>query len=150
MADPGRIMALDVGEVRTGVAFSDPLRIIASPHGVLQDDSAGTVIEKIQRLVAEYEPVRIVAGLPLDQRGQPGAQAHKVIAFVEELRKVVSVEIVLEDERFTTASAQRMLIGADVRRKKRKQVVDKIAATYILQTHLDRDATQRARDVRAE
>ncbi len=150
MQDLGRIMALDVGEVRTGVAFSDPLRVIASPHGVLQADGAGTVIEKIQRLVKEYEPVRIVAGIPLDREGQPGPQAQKVMAFVEELRKAVSIEIVMEDERFTTASAQRMLISADMRRSKRKQVVDKIAATHILQTHLEREASQRARSARTE
>lgn len=150
MQELGRIMALDVGDVRTGVAMSDPLQTIASPHGVLQDDASGTVLAKVVQLVRDYEPICIVAGLPLTKQGETGPQAQKVQAFVETLRQQVAVPVVFEDERFSTAAAERMLISADMRRKKRKQVVDKIAATHILQLHLDRRAFQRARESRPE
>ena len=138
-------MALDVGDVRTGVALSDPLQIIASPHGVLQNGPAGTVLEQVKALTEEYAPLCIVAGIPLTREGQRGPQAQKVLAFVEALKAMVPMEIVLQDERFTTAEAERMLISANVKRKKRKKVVDKIAATHILQSYLDRRASDRAR-----
>lgn len=140
---PGRILALDVGDVRTGVALSDPLQIIASPHSVIQKPSEDAVLDELGRILQETQPVRIVVGLPLNREGQPGPQAHKIMAFIEKLRAQTTIEIITQDERFTTAAAERMLIAADVRRKKRKQVVDKIAATHILQTHLDCQAARR-------
>jgi len=141
--EPGRVMGLDVGSVRTGVAISDALQMMALPHTVVQEPSLDKTIQALRKLVEELQPVRIVAGLPLDQAGQHGPQAEKVLRFLDRLRAVVEVEIVTEDERFSTAEAERMLIGAQMRRNKRKQVVDKVAATHILQTHLDRLAAQR-------
>ncbi len=140
---PGRILALDVGDVRTGVALSDPLQIIASPHSVIQKSSVDAVLDELIRILQETQPVRIVVGLPLNREGQPGPQARKIMAFIEKLRAKTTIDIITQDERFTTAAAERMLIAADVRRKKRKQVVDKIAATHILQAHLDRQAARR-------
>lgn len=142
MSMPGRILALDVGQVRTGVAVSDPLQIIASPHSVIQKPSMEAVLLELDHILQETQPVRIVVGLPLNREGQPGPQAQKVLEFVTKLREQTAIEIVTQDERFTTAAAQRMLIAADVRRKKRKQVVDKIAATHILQTYLERQASR--------
>jgi putative Holliday junction resolvase len=95
-------------------------------------------LEAIRRLVAEVEAVKIVAGMPLNQEGKPGPQAEKVSEFLDRLREVVGVEIVTQDERFSTAEATRMLIGANISRKGRKKVVDKVAAHHILQTYLDR------------
>lgn len=138
MAMPGRMMGLDVGEVRIGVAVSDPLGIIAQPHSVIQCSSPEQDIDAIRALAAELGVIRIVVGLPLNREGKPGPQAEKVLAFVERLRAVVDMEIATQDERFSTTAAQRMLIEADVSRKNRKKVVDKIAAQHILQTHLDR------------
>jgi putative holliday junction resolvase len=138
MATPGRVMGLDVGDVRIGVAVSDPLGIIAQPHSVIKCSSPEQDIEAVRALAAELGVLRLVVGLPLNREGQPGPQAEKVLAFVERLRAVVNVEIAMQDERFSTAAAQRMLIEADVSRKGRKKVVDKIAAHHILQTHLDR------------
>lgn len=134
-------MALDVGEVRTGIAVTDPLRIIASPHSVIETRSEAEDAARIAALAAELEVSCIVVGLPLNREGEPGPQARKVLAFVDALRAAASAEVVTQDERFSTAAAERMLIGAKVRRKGRKQVVDKIAATHILQAYLDRQAS---------
>ena len=134
----GRILGLDVGDVRIGVAVSDPLCIIAQPLTVIQVKSLAEDLEAVRAIVQEREVVRIVVGLPLNREGLPGPQAEKVLAFVEALRPVVGVEVVTQDERFSTAAAQRMLIEANVSRKGRKKVIDKVAAHHILQVHLDR------------
>jgi putative holliday junction resolvase len=134
----GRIVALDVGDVRIGVATSDPLGIIASPFTVIKCETPEKDLEAIKAVVLEREAVRVVVGLPLNQEGKPGPQAEKVLAFCEQLRAVLTVEVVTQDERFSTAAAQRMLIEANVSRKGRKQVVDKIAAQHVLQVYLDR------------
>jgi len=139
----GRILGLDVGDVRIGVAVSDPLGIIAQPHSIIPCAGFKNDIEAIAKLVTETEAVRIVVGLPLNREGKPGPQADKVLAFIEQLRTAVNIEIVTQDERFSTAAAQRMLIQANVSRKGRKQVIDKIAAHHILQTYLDRQRNKR-------
>lgn len=133
-------MALDVGDVRIGVALTDPLGIIAQPHSVIQSAGVRKDVEAICSLITETGTIRIVAGLPLNQDGKPGPQAEKVLSFLEALREATPVEVVTQDERFTTAFAQRSLIAAGVRREGRKKVVDKIAAQQILQTYLDRAA----------
>ncbi len=134
----GRIVGLDVGSVRIGVAVSDPLGIMALPHSVITRTSLEQDLKAIGDLAASVEAVKIVAGLPLNQEGKPGPQAEKVMEFLDRLREVVNVEVVTQDERFSTAEATRMLIGANVSRKGRKKVVDKVAAHHILQTYLDR------------
>lgn len=143
VSDFGRIMGLDVGDVRTGIALSDPMRMIASPREVLAVKDTHTDIAAILRLVKDEEVTQIVVGMPLDQAGGQGKQADKVMAFVEALRAAAPVPVYTVDERFSTASAQRSLIAAGARRDKRKQVVDKVAAANILQSYLDRLAMQR-------
>jgi putative holliday junction resolvase len=134
----GRVLGLDVGDVRIGVAVSDPLGIIAQPHSVVRSGTMEENVEAIRALAAEKEAVRVVVGVPLNREGKPGPQAQKVLAFVEALRAALAIEVVTQDERFSTAAAERMLIEANVRRKDREQVVDKVAAHHILQTYLDR------------
>ncbi len=138
MALAGRVVGLDVGDVRIGVAVSDPLGIIAQPHSVIRVATPEQDIEAVRAVVTEKEAVRIVVGLPLNREGKPGPQAEKVLAFVEALRTALGIEVVTQDERFSTAAAERMLIQANVSRKGRKQVIDKVAAHHILQTYLDR------------
>ena len=146
MTMAGRMMALDVGDVRTGVAFSDPLGMFASPHGnILMADPVQATSE-IVKLATEKEAVGIVAGLPLDQNGQPGPQAQKVLAFLEQLRSLTDIPVETIDERFTTAAAERALIGAGMKRKGRKLHVDPVAAAHILQTWLDRRENARRRE----
>ena len=145
MAEFERSLGLDVGNVRIGVALSDPLGIIAQPHQVIQCEGHEKDVETVRQIVEETGAVRIVVGIPLNREGQHGPQADKTMVFVKLLRDALDVEIVLQDERFSTAAAQKMLIQANVRRKKRKKVVDKIAATHILQVFLDRAANARQR-----
>lgn len=150
MEECGRILGLDVGDVRTGVAVTDPMRIIAQAKEVIQNTTMDKDVEAISKIVEETGAVGIVVGLPLNQKGEVGPQAEKVLAFIESLKKAVSVEIVTQDERFSTVAAERMLIEAKVRRKGRKKVIDKVAAQQILQAWMDGQAAaqRRARELR--
>lgn len=139
-------MALDVGDVRIGVAVSDPLGIIAQPHSVIAAKSPQADADAIKKLIDDTGAKCLVVGIPLNREGKPGPQAEKVLAFVDVLKQTLSVDIVLQDERFSTAAAQRELIDAGMRRRDRKQVIDKAAAQRILTTYLDR----RAREQRAQ
>lgn len=141
----GRVMGLDVGDVRTGVAISDPMGIVASPHSVIPVKGIAADCDEVARLAKEQEVVEIVVGLPLDRNGEIGPQAKKVQQFLERLRAMVSVPVVTQDERYSSASAERALIAADVSRKGRKKLVDKVAAQQILQLYLDRRANLRKR-----
>ena len=145
MGEIMRILGLDVGSVRIGVAMSDLLGITAQPVRVVQCSSLEADLDAIRQIVNNTGATKIIVGLPLNKEGQPGPQAEKVLAFVQSLRKKLGIEIETVDERFTTAMAERMLIAADVSRKKRKQVIDRVAAQQILQTYLDRQAYARKR-----
>ena len=143
MNEVGRSIGLDVGDVRIGVALSDPLGLIPQPYEVITCVSPEQDAETIVALAREKEAKRIIVGLPLNMEGKPGAQAEKVLAFIEVLRTKTDIPVLTQDERYTTAFAERSLIAADVRRKKRKGARDKIAAQQILQTWLDRAARDR-------
>jgi len=144
--EEGRILGLDVGEARTGIAVSDALGILTSPLTTLQVKSSTEDAAAVARIAQEQEAVRIVVGLPLNKEGQVGPQAQKVLAFVEALRGVTNVEVVTIDERFSTAAAHRALHESGVRAKKRKGVIDQVAAQQILQLYLDRERARRARE----
>ncbi|MFP6582443.1 MAG: Holliday junction resolvase RuvX [Candidatus Hydrogenedentota bacterium] len=139
------MIGLDIGEARTGVAVSDPLGMIASAFDTVQMSDPETDALAIKQIVEEQEAVLIVAGIPLNQNGEIGPQAEKVLAFIEEIKAVTNVEIVTQDERFSTAAAHRNLIEANMNAKKRKKVIDKVAAQQILQLYLDRQANLRKR-----
>ena len=132
-------MALDVGDVRIGIAVSDLMGIIANPletytrKGNLQADA-----QYILKLAQEKEVSLIVSGLPLGLNGQENEQTAKTREFIDNLREICDVPIEYLDERFTTLSAERVLIEGNVRRENRKKVIDKVAATIILQNYLDR------------
>ncbi len=134
-----RKIALDVGTVRIGIATSDPMGIIASGYetftrtGDLQAD-----LQKIASVVKEKQADTFVIGLPLNMDGTEGEKVIEIRAFAEELQKYTDLKIVFQDERLSTVSAEKMLIESGVRREKRKKVIDKVAATIILQTYLDR------------
>lgn len=131
-------MGLDVGEVRTGIALSDPMGVIAQAHSVIDASSPERAVDEILKIVDEQGVVQVVVGLPLNQHGERGRQADKVMGFVAALRSRLSIDVSTIDERFTTAGAERSLIAAGVKRKGRKKVIDKLAAQQILQTYLDR------------
>lgn len=142
----GRVMGLDVGDVRTGVAMSDPLGMIASPHSVIPAEDLEAQCAAVAKLAAENDVTEIVVGMPLNRNGEIGPQAEKVQHFIEALRGKVSVPVETQDERFSSASAERALLEANLSRKARKKVVDKIAAQQILQVYLDRRANLRKRE----
>ena len=132
-----RILALDVGDVRIGVAVSDPLRVIARGLASITRANTKEDVKAINDLANQHEVVEIVVGLPKMMDGEIGIQAQKVLDFVESLKTEIEVPIVMWDERLTTVSANRVLIEADMSRRKRKKVVDKVAAVIILQGYLD-------------
>ena len=134
-------MALDVGDVRIGVAVSDPLGMLAHPHSVVDAAPADDAIRSIADLVRELGVLYVVSGLPLNLKGEEGPQAEKVRAFNERLQAVLDVEVKTQDERFTTALVERAMVQSGMRRKKRKQQIDQLAAQQILQSHLDRRST---------
>ena len=132
-----RILALDVGDVRIGVAVSDPLKIIAQGLTSIKRVDIKEDTKAIRHLVSQHEVEKVVVGLPKMMDGEIGIQAQKVLSFVESLQTEIDVPVVLWDERLTTLAANRVLIEADMSRRKRKKVVDKVAATLILQGYLD-------------
>ncbi|MBO2516690.1 MAG: Holliday junction resolvase RuvX [Clostridiales bacterium] len=132
----GRLLCLDVGDVRIGIALSDERRIIATPHSVYTRVGWGPDTRFIQNLMQETGAAAIVCGLPLNMDGSEGFQAQKVRAFAEQLRKA-GMEVIFQDERLTTVSAHEVLIEGGMRREERKHNVDKVAAAFILQSYLD-------------
>ncbi len=131
-----RVLCLDVGERRIGVAVSDRLRLTAQGVETIQTRGGQRDRERVRELLDRYETDVILTGLPKNLDGTEGFQAQRVRAFVEPLAQM-GYTVLFQDERLTTMSAQRALLEADVSRARRKQVVDKLAATYILQSFLD-------------
>lgn len=134
-----RKMSLDLGDRRIGIAFSDPLGIIANGYETYTRVKPEQDFEHIIKLIKEKEVDTVVIGLPINMDGSMGERVEISKVFGAELGKLnPNVKIVYMDERLSTASAEKMLIEADVRRDKRKTVIDKVAATIILQTYLDK------------
>ncbi len=134
-----RVMALDVGERRIGVALSDMLGITAQPLMTYNraDSNQKADIEGLCELIKKHEVEKLVVGLPKNMNNTLGFKAEEVQNFVAALVKAYPIEVVWIDERLTTVSAERTLLEADVSRKKRKKVVDMMAAVLILQTYLE-------------
>ena len=134
----GRVMALDVGNVRIGIAVSDLMGIIANPLETYTRKGNITVdAQYIANLAKQKEVSLFISGLPLSLSGGENEQTLKTREFIEELKKHTDIPVQYMDERFTTLSAERVLIEGNVRRENRKKVIDKIAATIILQNYLD-------------
>ena len=131
------ILGLDIGDARTGVAISDELGIAAHPLCTIQRRSRKAVLAELQELVTAHKVERIVVGLPLQLDGETGPQAKKVKQFAEKLERQVNLPIVFWDESFTTVEAAQILQGTKKRRKKRKQVIDQVAAVLILEGYLE-------------
>lgn len=132
-----RIIALDFGEKRIGVAVSDALNIIAQSVGTIERKGIKNDLKKIQELIREYDANRLVVGLPLNMNGTKGKSADSAIDFVNEIKKEIRIEVEMMDERLTTRQGERILLEADVSRKNRRKNLDKIAAQLILQNYLD-------------
>jgi len=131
-------MGLDVGEKTIGVAVSDPLGCIA--QGVKTILRGGPVlddIKNIKELTRQYDIELIVVGLPRNMNGALGEQGNKILKFVEKLKDNLNLDVEIWDERLSTVAAEKMLLSANVSRRRRKKVIDKLAAVIILQNYLD-------------
>lgn len=137
MTAPIRILGLDLGEKRIGVALSDALGLTAQGLMVLTRQGLAADLEQIVRLAQEHQVQEIVIGLPRHMDGHLGEGAAEVMQWVEELQRQLGVPVHTWDERLTTVEAEKVLLSADVSRRKRRQVIDKMAASLILQAFLD-------------
>lgn len=133
-----RLMGLDVGDKTIGVAVSDPLGITAQGITTIHRNGLKNDLKQLEEIILTYNVKTIVVGIPKNMNNTIGPQGEKVLNFIKELKKSFNVEIILQDERLTTISAERTLIESDMSRKKRKKIIDMVASTYILQTYLDK------------
>lgn len=133
-----RIMALDVGSRTIGIACSDALLMTAQGIETIRRTSLENDFNRLRELISEYEVHELVVGMPKNMNGTKGERAEKTEEFVEKMKAVIDLPVTFWDERLSTVMAERQLIAADVSRKKRKGVIDKMAAVVILQCYLDR------------
>ena len=131
-----KLMAVDLGDARTGLAACDRLEMLATPLGVIQERRADRLLEQVANAIREFEIERVVIGHPVNMNGSAGDRAQKAEAFADQLRAKTGIEVVLWDERSTTVSAHQILNETDTRGKRRKAVVDEVAATLILESYM--------------
>lgn len=131
-------MALDVGSRTIGIACSDALLMTAQGIETIRRTSLENDFNRLRELISEYEVHELVVGMPKNMNGTKGDRAEKTEEFVEKMKAVIDLPVAFWDERLSTVMAERQLIAADVSRKKRKGVIDKMAAVVILQGYLDR------------
>lgn len=131
-------MALDVGSRTIGIACSDALLMTAQGIETIRRTSLENDFNRLRELISEYEVHELVVGMPKNMNGTKGDRAEKTEEFVEKMKAVIDLPVTFWDERLSTIMAERQLIAADVSRKKRKGVIDKMAAVVILQGYLDR------------
>ncbi len=133
-----RWMGLDVGQRRIGIALSDPLELFAQGYSVLERSaSLGKDIQALNEIIIKETVEGIVVGLPRNMNGTEGVMAEKVRAFSRKLEEKNNIPLIFWDERLSTVAAERVLLEADLSRKKRKQKIDQVAAVFILQNYLD-------------
>ena len=134
----GKLLGLDLGTKTIGVAVADGMRYSATPLETIRRSKFTIDAERLLQLIEENRAVGIVLGLPLNMDGSEGPRVQSTRAFARNLAKLTEIPIVFWDERLSTSAVTRTLIEADVRRDKRREVVDKLAASYILQGALER------------
>lgn len=145
-----RYLALDVGDKRIGVAISDALGLTAQALETYERKGINTDIQHFAQLYKEHQPVALVVGLPRNMNGTYGPQAEKVKSYACSLSAALDCPIIYYDERLTTVMAQRTLIQADISRKKRRGIVDRVAAVHILQGFLDAGCPQSGKTIYAK
>ncbi|MCH5320840.1 MAG: Holliday junction resolvase RuvX [Eubacterium sp.] len=133
-----KIMSIDYGDARTGIAFCDEREILASSYAVIEETYAPKLVNKISAIIEKEKPEKIVIGLPRNMDGSYGFRADKCKELGELLSQVISVPIDYEDERLTTVIAHDILSSNNVRGKKRKEIVDAVSAVVILQNYIDK------------
>lgn len=138
-----RVLGLDYGSKTVGVAVSDGLGLTAQGLETITRPQANKLrktLARIEQLIAEYRVEKIVLGYPKNMNDTEGPRVQATLEFKEKLEQRTGLEVILQDERLSTVSAERVLMESGVRRENRKEVIDKIAAVFILQTWLDRQA----------
>ena len=139
-----RIMAIDYGDAHTGIAISDQTGLLAGYTTTLHSRKPETVIDGIRMLVQEYSVTELVLGYPKNMDNTEGIRCEKTKQFQKHLQNAFpKIPIILWDERMSTMAAQRSLLEADMSRKKRKNVIDKMAAVHILQGYLDKKQNEK-------
>jgi putative holliday junction resolvase len=133
-----RILGLDIGSKRIGIAVSDELGLTAQGLRTLTFTDTDSAIKVITNIATDYQVAEIVVGLPYNMDGTEGPQAERVRAIMESIKRSCDVPVVEWDERLSTVAAERVLLEADMSRSKRRKVIDKLAAVIILQGYLDR------------
>jgi putative Holliday junction resolvase len=141
-----RVVAVDLGTRRIGVAVTDGLGLTAQPHATIARHGGQRDLDAIASVVRQFDAERLVLGLPLGPDGEVGGPARSVQAFAERLRAVLAVPVELIDESFTTVEAEDVLLQADLSRARRKQVVDRVAAAVILRRWMDAEAARKRRE----
>ena len=136
-------MAIDYGDVRTGVAVCDKMEMLASPVCIIEQRNQEILIDKICELAGQYKAEQIVVGLPKNMDSSEGERAQKCKNFADSLSEKSGIETVLRDERLSTVVAHNILNATNTRGKKRKAVVDQVAAVMILQDYIDFRKNQR-------
>ena len=129
-------MGIDYGQVRIGIALTDLMKLIASPYEVYKSVSKSSDLEYFAKLVKEKEVEKIVIGLPLNMDGSEGKRAIATRQFGEALQSKTGLPVVYQDERLSSVEAEEYLLSADVRRDKRKNLIDKVSASIILEEYL--------------
>lgn len=132
-----RLLGLDIGERRIGVAISDGTQTIARGLETITVDCIHDTINRIKDIITEYKVEEVIVGLPLKMNGTIGPAAKKAVNFTDKLKKNLPVAVSTFDERFTTKQGEALLLQADMSRKKRKLKIDRIAAQIMLQAYLD-------------
>ena len=132
-----KIMAVDFGDARTGLACCDRTEYLASPIGVIHEKDFGNTLQKVAAAVVEFDVQLVVVGHPVNMNGSLGPRAQLCEDFADQLGRLVNVPVKLWDERSTTVSAINILNETDTRGKRRKEVVDAVAATIILESYLN-------------
>lgn len=137
MKATGRIMGLDVGERRIGVALSDPQGILATPLDII-DAAEPQALDTIRNLISQYNVQRLVVGMPRSLSGDLGPQAQATLGFIERLKSRISIPVDTWDERLSTVAADRAMAEAGTKARKKKGMRDAVAAALVLQSYLDR------------
>ena len=132
-----KIMAVDFGDARTGLACCDRTEYLASPIGVIHDKDFGSVVQKVASSASEYGAEMVIVGHPINMDGSKGPRAQLCADFADQLARLVNVPVRLWDERGTTVSATGYLNATNTRGKKRKEVIDEVAATIILESYMN-------------
>ena len=134
-----RLMGIDYGDARVGIALSDPLMIMSQGYKTIQNDGTDALFCEIVEIIKEKEVTKIVIGLPKNMDNSQGFRTDATMEFAEKLKTFTDVEIDFSDERLTTVEATNYMLDADISRKKRKEKIDSLAANIILQTYLDKE-----------